>query len=198
LDGQLTMKRSNVRNITHILWIIFFAVTAKIFFPAIENEFIVEDLPKFRGANLSTTDRIELENIKLSRLFWLIQFWRNAVCVPDLKIPPAIADKARLMILDHATTSKEQFTFLPMSVTYLQTDGEPHEMTRNFVGFIDRKNPLIIFMCDFILQVFESEEQIVFEEMLGLNSTDFREFINHGEEKFKVKILNDVQRNDFI
>jgi len=167
-------------------------------FSSIEDEFISTILPKFREADISSTPRVELEDVRLSRLFWLIQFWRSAVCASQLKITPATIEEVRQIILDHSSAAIEELTAIPISVTYLRTEGEPHKMTNNFVGFIDRKNPLIIFMCDFVLQVFDSEEKIAFEEMFGLNDSDFREYVNHKEKKFKVKVLSDTSRKEFL
>lgn len=167
-------------------------------FSKIESDFLAEILPGFREANLSGKESISIPNVKLNRLFWYLQVWRSAVCVPTLNVSDAIKEKLRNLILNYETVQTNELTSFPLSVTYLQTLGGDKELTTNFVGFINGKNPLLIFMCDFVVQFFESREDVQFKGMFGLNSSDYSAFVNYNESQFKVKVLSDKQRTDFL
>lgn len=167
-------------------------------FTKIETDFQAVELPKFRGAKLTGMTNVELANIKLSRLFWLIQVWRSAVCVPALKISPTLMERMRLLILNHTTASTNELSDFHMSVSFLETTGKPEEMTRNLVGFMKRDNMLAIFMCDFVIQYSYDPDDIKYDELFGLNEPDFKNFINYQEDKFKIKVISNQKRNEFI
>lgn len=167
-------------------------------FSKIENEFLAQVLPSFRGTYLSEKRSISIANVRLARLFWYLQVWRSAVCVPAINISETTKETLRGLILNYQTIQANELTSFPIAVSYLQTLGGDKELTTNFVGFINERNPLLIFMCDFVVQFFESDDKLQFKEMFGLNSNDSKDFVNFKEKEFKVKILFDEQRIAFI
>ncbi|MEP7128661.1 MAG: hypothetical protein ABI729_07330, partial [Chitinophagales bacterium] len=168
-------------------------------FTAIEDRFISEILPKFRSANLSDIEKVEITDLKVSRLFFYLQIWRTSICSSLFRIPEAIKEDIRQMILHFDKIEENNLTGYPIAVTYLETLGEEAEYTTNFVGLTDDENPYIIIMNDFVIQFYESKESIIFLEFFGLNSeSNFKEFINLHEKKFIVRVIDNSARKKFL
>lgn len=168
-------------------------------FTAIEDRFISEILPKFRRANLSNTEKVELTDVKLSRLFFYLQIWRTSICSDLFKIPESIKENIRKMILHYDDIEEDILTGYPIAVTYLETIGEEAEYTTNYVGLTDDENPYIIIMNDFVIQFYESKDSIRFLKFYGLNSeSNFKEFINIHENKFVVRVIDNNTRKEFL
>lgn len=168
-------------------------------FTSIENPFIVSILPKFRNSNLCEVSEINISDIKEIRLFSYLQLWRTHICQDVLKLPDNIAENLRQLIFNYQTASISELTNLPLSITYLQTLGESIENTSNFVSFTNDKNPFVIIMNDFVIQFYESNEAIRFFDFYGLNAEcNYCDFINQNEVEFKVKILKNKKRLEFL
>lgn len=167
-------------------------------FTEIENAFTRDILPQFRQSNLASETTVLIENGRVARLFFYLQVWRSAVCVPKLFVSPEGKEKLRQFILNHQVVAQEELSTYPLLVTYLETLGGQEGFTQNFVGFINAGNPLIIFMNDFVVQFLESKHEPKFSQLSDLNNDDFEAFINQGEMEFKVRIMNDSNRIAFL
>jgi len=135
------------------------------------------------------------ENI-LIRKFFLLQVWRTAVCVRGFNISEDLSKSIRTIILNHETAS-EKIVEIPLNVTYLNTVGDDYEYTKNLVGYgvIDGNN--VIFLNDFIIQIFRSVDRIHYIEFFGLNDEKtFRTFTNFNEKQFIIKIIDNQKRID--
>lgn len=167
-------------------------------FTEIENDYLSKELPKFRRQDPVTEVSIDLDNVRLARAFWLMQWWRSSVCVPLLAVDPDVVEKLRNLILLWKTVPLNELTEFPLSVTYLNTAGEPATRTNNLVGFMNRKNPAVIFMCDHVLLAFEHADQNAQDEIFGLSAPDFTDFINKNESRFRIRIFSDDKRRMFL
>lgn len=167
-------------------------------FTSIESNFIDNILPKFRESDLNDNVVIEIAECKEIRLFFYLQLWRTHICEQTLKLPVHIAESLRQIILTYETVDNDEINILPISITYLQTLGGLEEYTTNFVGFTNDKNPYLIFMNDFIIQLFDSDEEIRFFDFHGLNSENYQEFVNQNEKEFKVKIVHNTERKQLL
>lgn len=93
----------------------------------------------------------------------------------------------------------ENINRFPLAITYLETLGGDIAFTENYVGSTSDKNPYIISMNDFVVQFFDDEKSINFEEFYGLNNTeDFGKSINLKEEEFTIKILTNDERKALL
>lgn len=167
-------------------------------FTEIENAFTRDILPKFRQSNLASKTSVSIENSRIARLFFYLQVWRSAVCVPKLSISQEVKERLRQFILNHQVVSQEELSTYPLLITYLETLGGQEAFTQNFVGFINAGNPLIIFMNDFVVQFLESLQEPKFALLPDLNKDDFAAYINQNEIEFTVRVLNDSKRTAFL
>ena len=165
-------------------------------FGVIETEFANKILPKFRQANLTTLQEISTSEIRVVRLFFYLQILRTHIC-QDIKLSAECADFLCQTILNHKNFDDIHINKYPIAVTYLETLGD---FTTNMV-LLTRWNtfPKLIFMCDFVIQFYESKEKVDFFDFYGLNSkNDFANFINLEESEFKIKIIHDEDRKKLL
>ena len=169
-------------------------------FTSIESKFITNILPLFREQNLNDKEELTHKDSKIIRLFFLLQIWRTSVCESTFVLSDTIKENLRNLILASFNASDKELKQYPLSVTYLQTLGGSNEFTRNAVGpTCDGKQPHIIFMNDFIIQFYEKESDIRFDNFYGLNSRNtFRKYININEDEFRFQILSDAKRKSFL
>lgn len=163
-------------------------------FSEIETEFSKSILPLFRQANLQGVSVVENSNLEIIRNFFYIQIFRSAICEKTLRLSKDFIERLRLIILN-----KEKDITIPLNITYLQTIGGKKVYTENYVGYTSDQNPYIILMNDFIIQVYENEEDIAFIPFYGLNTEDtYNSNINRNEEQFKFIVFNDEQRKKLL
>ena len=168
-------------------------------FTKIETSFIEKILPKFRNSNLTGTKGIELEENKITKLFFYLQVWRTAVCEDIYEIETSAFEILRNTILNNEKIDNDNIPIFPIHITYLQVLGDEKEYTSNLVGCTNDTNPNIIFMNDFVIQLFDSENSISEIEFYGLNDTkDLKQLINLDNKKFKIKILENDRRLEII
>lgn len=166
-------------------------------FSNIESEFIDNILPKIRENPDLENGELEIENIKLARLFFLIQIWRTAVCEPQFEIDKELLERMRNQILNHEELNIEELKKMSISITYLKTEGEKREeeFTKNLVGIMTQDNPKVIFFNDFLIQFYPDNNNIVFNDFYGINNKEnFEDFINYQEDKFSVNVLSNENR----
>lgn len=176
-----------------------FCVECENIFTAIETEFQEKILPMFRNTDLTSKSYLEITDNRLLRLFFLLQIWRSSVCDEDFKeIPQNIKEELRIIILNNSNITVDELKKFPLSISYLETLGEPINYTENMVGFVSGSNPYIIMMNDIIIQYYDVGNTNYYD-FWGINcKNDYKNFINHNEDLFKVKIIHDADRKDFI
>lgn len=163
-------------------------------FTEIETEFIQKILPKFREDNLTGKEDIHISDNILCRNFFYLQIFRSAVCNAEIyQLPSEFIEKLRIILFN-----KEMDISIPLSITYLQTTGGPEYYTENLVRPVSGQNPYIIFMNDFVIQHYDSEDNIAFDEFYGLNEHDYKKYINIGENKFRFKVIQNDERANLI
>lgn len=175
----------------------YFCSDCEKLFTNIENEFSDKILPKLRGVDFQKEDKrnISFEESALIRKFFLLQFWRTSVCDPAFDLSDTFRDKLYRAIFDDDKTLKE----IPLRVIYLNTVGDDFEYTKNIVGTLKDSSNFVIFFNDFVLQAFESEEDINFIELYGLNLKEsFSKQFNVNEDQFDIEIIFNQERIDFV
>ena len=162
-------------------------------FTKFESDFSLAILPKLRGADLNGIEYLTFKEASLIRMFFYIQVWRNSICEEVFNLKKETQEELRLIILNGETESINHF---PLVITYLETLGGDNAFTENYVGSTSDKNPYIIFMNDFVVQIFDDKQSVNFEEFYGLNNKeDFGKSLNINEKEFAIKILtNDTRK----
>ena len=190
-DDEINEAKKNAFSVDY-----FFCSDCEKRFTEIENEFIDKILPQLRGVNFQEANKrsIEFEDTILIRKFFLLQFWRTSVCDPSFDLSDTFRDKLFKGIFNDDPIIKE----IPLRVTHLNTLGDDYEYTRNLVGTLKDKSNFVIFFNDFVLQAFESEGDINFIDLYGLNQKDsFSKTFNINEGQFSIDILFNQERIDF-
>jgi hypothetical protein len=190
-DEEINEAKKNAFSVDY-----FFCSDCEKLFTNIENEFIDKILPQLRGMDFQEANKrtIEFKEIILIRKFFLLQFWRTSVCDPSFDLPDTFRDKLFKGIFNDDPIIKE----IPLRVTYLNTVGDDYEYTKNLVGTLQDKSNFVIFFNDFVLQAFESEGDINFIDLFGLNEkSSFTKTFNINEGQFNIDILFNEERIDF-
>ncbi|MCW3117864.1 MAG: hypothetical protein JWM28_1946 [Chitinophagaceae bacterium] len=171
-----------------------FCVACETIFTEIENKFTKDVLPQLRGNDFTGQKEISFEDIVTIRKFFLLQVYRTAICDPDYPIDNALIEKLRDIILTK-DDDPEVLKSIPLNITYLNTVGKDYEYTKNTVGIAVVGNNKVILLNDFVIQVFENIKDVAFVDLWGINErSDFKHFINYGEDIFRIKILDNKQR----
>lgn len=176
-------------------------------FSSIESPFIDKFLSTFR-------DNDDIENdfsisysgdddIKLIRLFFLLQVWRTAICEDIFSLTQKAEERLRVLILKNFDSSLDDLKKEPLSISYLNTLGkqgeENKEYTKNAVGAKFGKNPNVIFMNDFVIQYYNNGFAFKFDELYGLNYYDeYKDYINYKEDGFVIQISSNEERLEFL
>ena len=167
-------------------------------FTAIETNFKNSILPKFRKSSPHQAKELIIRGNDISklRLFFYIQLWRSCVCGKML-LPNSLQQKLHNFILNYKNPTDEINDIL-LSITYLETRRN-EDYTGNIVTFGTICNPYVIFMNDFVVQVYDSLENKHFYELYGINeASSFDQYINVGENEFRVKVVNDEKRKEIM
>lgn len=151
-------------------------------FTNIETQFTNEILKEFRLPKKNNKEvenkaieeftEIEFENsdIKIIRLFFLMQVWRLSVCEELFTISSACKEKLRILILNNFDSNIDELKQFSLAIGYLNTLGGSYEYTRNMVGAKVDLDPKIIFMNDFVIQFSEYDiDDISYFHLYGLN-----------------------------
>lgn len=169
-------------------------------FSEIEKPFIENVLPKVERYNKQHSDVMEISDINEIRtiwLFFLLQYWRSCVCDPNISFNEDIAENLRMIILHHKVVEIDELINYPLTLSYIKTS-EPKNHTNHFVGFFTGRNPYVILMNDFIVQLFDSKSNVEFCSLYGINDENtFNNFVNYGQELFKVGIVSEDRWNMF-
>ena len=133
------------------------------------------------------------------RVFFLLQIGRTNICDSNFKLLDEVSEELRNIIWEYSTGNEEISKKHPLIINYMETLGGGIEYTTNPVGYLSDKNPFIIYMNDFIIQFYESEETLKYTDFYGLNSKEnFKAEVNLNENKFKINIKSNQNRIEFI
>lgn len=175
-----------------------FCSTCEDKFTNIEFHFTENHLYKFRSVDLDEIEEIKIQETEASRLFFILQIWRTAESVETFNIDNSLMEIMRMAILNYPSHDLQELKSIPLLVTYLQTKGDDINYTQNLVGYSSDMCPAIVLMNDFVIQFFDGESSICFNELHGLNKKEkFHENINLNETEFIIPILDDKQRISF-
>lgn len=173
-----------------------FCETCEKKFTKFESDFSINILPKLRNTDLKDSKFKTFKEVSLIRFFFYIQIWRNSICEDIFTLDKGTQEELRLIILNGQTDNINHF---PLVITYLETLGGDIVFTENYVGSTSDKNPHIIFMNDFVIQFFDNESSINFEEFYGLNKTqDFDKSVNIHEKEFTIMVLSNDKRKELL
>jgi hypothetical protein len=177
-----------------------FCVGCESRFTEIENAFCSQLLQRFRGnQTLKTESEMLIKETGLFRLFWLMQIWRTHVCVERFPLSDKVAEDLRQLIYNGLPTDDVRVKQYPLSLTFMYTGDDPLENTFNGTGYAEGNNPNLILMNEFVVQFFESPAEVRFESFYGLNKQNtFHSFFNVSESEFRIRILSDQQRREFL
>jgi hypothetical protein len=168
-------------------------------FTSIETPFVAYILPRFRQTDLTGVQEIEIPENKIVKLFFYLQVWRNAICEDEFTLSEDTLESLRLTILNSSTIENDDLPIFPFHMTYLQTTGGEKEYTSNFVGSTNDRNPNIIFINDFVIQFFETNEAVRKIDFYNLNqSNDFEQFVSMDNTQVKFKIIQNDTRLEIL
>jgi len=180
-------------------------------FGLIEVNFNEKILKYYREQKFSTEIdyiKFDVNESKIVRLFFLMQFWRTSICNDTFTILPDVTEFLRTKILN---LEYEDLECIPLSVTYLETlpdEEDINVVTRepfnelykgtNHVSVVEGSNPYIILMNDFVIQMYDTN-RLIFESFYGLNQVGtFAIFFNHNKDEFMSPIFLNNKRKEFI
>lgn len=176
-----------------------FCASCEDHFGEVEKPFTKDILPRFREKDLTEVQEIVIEDVRIFRAFFLMQILRSALCDETFNLPEEVIINLKNLILNFQTVDIAELTKYPLVITYLETTGGQEVYTENQVGFAVNKESQIILMNDFVIQFFESPQNVKCVDFNGLNTpSDFNVFLNLGEDTFKVKVMSNEQRRDFL
>lgn len=177
---------------------VFCSDCEKNIFTSIEKDFSNRILPKFRKNTPHQAKEVIISGTDISklRLFFYIQLWRSCVC-GKLSLPDSLQQKLHTFILNYKNPTDEIYD-IPLTVIYLETRKD-EDYTGNIVTFGTTCNPYVIYMNDFVVQVYDSLENKHFYELYGINEvSSFDQYINVGENEFRVKVVCDEKRRGIM
>ncbi|WP_264538053.1 hypothetical protein [Flavobacterium sp. N1736] len=173
-------------------------------FSKIETEFVNNVIAKFRNSNLQNlVEKVLTEkDSRITRLFFLLQFWRTSECDSTLKLSPPLKEKLRKKILVANNTELED---IPLSITYLETVRDLDDpnlgnnyKTLNVVSIKEGSNPYAIIMNDFVIQLYD-DLQFPFLDFYGINDlTNYKDYINYNQILLKVRIISNNRRKAIL
>lgn len=173
-------------------------------FTKIETEFVNKIIAKFRNSNLDNINEKTLnqKESQITRLFFLLQFWRTSHCDSSIKLSATLQERLRRKVLVADNTGLDD---IPLSVTYLETTKDPEDSdtgnkykTHNIVSIIDGSNPSAIIMNDFVIQLYE-DLNFPFNPFYGFNNiADYITYLNYNQNLFKIKILPNDRRKAIV
>ena len=163
-------------------------------FGKIEAPFITNIYAKISDLNLNQYPFISIEDSRLIRLFFILQFWRCHVCHTEIKLSQKIAQDFRTIINDFIHYDKVDEVRLkkyPMAVSFI-VSLKQEDHTRHFVGMTNESNPYVIFMNDYVIQLYDDMKCVKYYSLYGLNTKEsYKDYINYNEDKFKIQVIQD-------
>jgi len=164
-------------------------------FTKIENDF-KPICNNFRNGNYVNKEKIvfsDQKDILKVKLFFILQLWRTAVCDANF-----IVDDETMKCMKDAIDDPtlEKICKVPISVSYLTTKGDNKEYTGNIVGHNTlEKGPSVIFMNDFVIQLYSVNSDFRYENLYGINDENtYCDFIHSKNSDFKIKNISNEGR----
>lgn len=212
LLGRQTTDEENIESSKNIEFSVNdkFCKQCEDIFGVIENAFNQHIVKYYREQFSAEKDLIifTVEESKIVRLFFLMQFWRTSICDDAFSISADVAEFLRTKILN---VEYEDLECIPLSVTYLETLPNPEDIDivtgkpinekyrgSNHVIVVEGSNPYIIIMNDFAIQMYDDIRQ-PFESFYGLNSTElYVRLFNYNQDIFYSSVFLNDERNAFI
>lgn len=168
-------------------------------FTSIETPFIERILPTLREEDHEQTNELELEDVKVIKMFFYLQIWRTSISVESFKVNNEAMEDLRISILNYEQLTTEDIPVFPIHITYLNVIGEQINYTSNIICTITEQNSNLIIMNDFVLQFFENTESVNKIDFHGLyDYGNYLELVNTNNSIFKFKIFNNEDRLAFI
>ena len=165
-------------------------------FTQYETSFTNSILNKFRKKSPHNTDEISIKEAETLRMFFYLQLWRSSVCL-KFNLSASLQQELHNYIL-HPEEHHEEINSIPLSITYLETRKD-EDYTNNIIGFGRTYNPYVIFMNDFVIQIYDPLEYMHFDELYGINElSNFKRYINFKETEFIVKVIKDEKRKQIL
>lgn len=165
-------------------------------FGRIEDDFTQRVLNKVRDKDLPI-GAFPLPEAILIRKFFYLQYLRTHLCNPEFRLSDNLHKLFRKIILneiiDEATIKS-----IPIKVSFMLTPTKVAH-TENLVGMATGSNPYIIFMDEFVIQLFDNAESVRFIPLFGLNTEDkYQQQINYQEDAFEFSIISNEERKLFL
>ncbi len=168
-------------------------------FTSIETPFIERILPTLREEDHEQTNELELEDVKVIKMFFYLQIWRTSISVESFKVNNEAMEDLRISILNYEQLTTEDIPVFPIHITYLNVIGDQINYTSNIICTITEQNSNLIIMNDFVLQFFENTESVNKIDFHGLyDYGNYLELVNTNNSIFKFKIFNNEDRLAFI
>ena len=181
-----------------------FVKNVKIYLLKLKTDFVNKIISKFRNSNLENIHEKVLneKESRITKLFFLLQFWRTSECDSSLKLSLSLKEKLRKKILVADNTELED---IPLSITYLETvrdlDDPNHGnnyKTLNIISIKEGSNPCAIIMNDFVIQLYE-DVQFPFLHFYGINNLgNYKDYINYNQPTLKVRIISNERRKAIL
>lgn len=170
-----------------------FCVNCERLFSKIEDQFTKLVLPIIENHALLHDDSIELDESRMMRLFCILQFWRCHVCNTGIRLKADVAEFFRESLRHAEGCDDALLKQFPISVSYVKRKKEIGERN-HYVGFTDSNNPFVVFLNNFVFQLFDSMEVVKYDSLYGINQEEnYKEYINFNETHFKVKIIQPIE-----
>lgn len=147
----------------------------------------------------------KISNCTEIRLYFLIQAWRASACnYNDWKLSANFEEKIRILVYQGCKTFQDdipqeiviEINEIPMILTFLETP--IGDESSNLLVITNDENPYLLFMCDFILQLFENKPKgIELPSLYTINENVIVSEINIGEN-FKIDFVDNEKRKIII
>jgi len=145
-----------------------------------------------------------VDNITL-RLFFIIQAWRASVCSFDgFKLSTTFEEFLKGIVFEGCNQINDEFEkgltekilSIPIILNHLET--KSGKESKNLVCIPRREEPYLLFLCDFVLQLYEPNSEKKLLDYYNLNENQSLDIINENEEIFKITLLNEVDSSNLI
>lgn len=187
-EEEIEKAKKNAYSVDHV-----FCSDCEKKFTDIETKFIDSILSQLRGKDLTGAKEKSFDDILTIRKFFLLQVWRSSVCEEWFDIPKALKETLRQFF--NSEISEDTLLNLPLNITYLNTIGDDEEYTRNMVGLGKIEGNFVVFLNDFIIQVFDVPESVKYLDLYGINDrSSFDYFTNINEKAFIIKVIDNEKR----
>jgi hypothetical protein len=191
-EDEIEQAKNNIHSVDNV-----FCNSCEKKFGEIENDFMEKVYPIIVDAHDSDLSMIELEDIDCSRLFFLLQVWRASVCTQMFDIDKTTQECLRITFDAFPEHNQHDLRSYPISLSLLQTKAE--QQGQNATGLSSDVDPVVVMLCDIILQFYSDTKNIRFISFHSINEErNYKSLISTGNDPIKIKILSDARRMKFL